>query len=238
VLRCFGRFSLIVNGRPIDCGALRPRSRSALRWLALEAGRPVHREALMAGLWPEDDLPTATRKLHVTMSSLRRLLDRNGSRQDTSLLVRDGQAYLLDLGPGADVDVAAFGVALTRADRARAAGDAAAAIGALTVALDVYGGDLLPEEGPADWVVEHRDRLRLQAADGAEALADLRKQTADLAGTIAACEQGLRIDRYRDGLWRRLIAALDENGDRAKAARVSRQYEDVLVDLGLGPAAV
>ncbi|HLY83646.1 MAG TPA: BTAD domain-containing putative transcriptional regulator, partial [Acidimicrobiales bacterium] len=236
VLRCFGGFTLALNGEPVDCATLRPRSRSALRWLALEAGRPVHREALMAGLWPEDDLASATRKLHVTMSSLRQLLDRSGTRQGSSLLVRDGQAYLLDLGPGASVDVAMFAAALGEADQARKIGDAAGAIAALARALDVYRGDLLPEEGPADWVVGHREQLRLRAADGAEALAELRTETGDVTATIAACEQGLRIDRYRDGLWRRLIAALNDNRDHAKAARVSRQYEDVLIELGLGPA--
>src|SRR6202011_5706058 len=106
----------------------------------------------------------------------------------------DDPAHLLDLGPGASVDGAIFGAALGEADQARKIGDATGSIAALTRALDVFRGALLQEDGPAAWGAGHREQLRRRAADGPEALAGLHPETGNSRSTIAACEQGLRID--------------------------------------------
>ena len=65
-------------------------------------------------------------------------------------------------------------------------------------ALERYRGDLLPEDGPAEWLVEARDRARLAAVGAARSLAELRLRAGDLAGAIQACLRGLAIDRYDD----------------------------------------
>ena len=54
---------------------LKPRPRAVLRFLALNAGRPVHREVLQETFWPEADPETGARSLHVALSALRRELD-------------------------------------------------------------------------------------------------------------------------------------------------------------------
>ncbi|MGH3622100.1 MAG: AAA family ATPase, partial [Sciscionella sp.] len=45
-LRCFGRFSLAVDGRELNWRSLRPRAQAMLRLLCLHAGQPVHEELL------------------------------------------------------------------------------------------------------------------------------------------------------------------------------------------------
>lgn len=64
---------------------------------------------------------------------------------------------------------------------------------AFETALDSYGGDLLPEEGAAEWVVTERDHYRVRAADAAHALAG-PLATDDAVGAALACERGLAID--------------------------------------------
>lgn len=233
MIRCFGRFQVVVAGEPVDLAALKPRHRSLLRFLASRAGRGVHREQLIEALWPgESDPKAGTRNLQVAVSSLRRLLEPDALRGQSSLLVREGDAYRLALADDADVDVLEVERAVERG-RAAAGRDDAEAAQWLSHALATYGGDLLPEEGPAEWVVKARERLRLEVAEAAQALAEIELAQGNATAAATVGERGLQIDRYRDGLWRLVIQAYERAGDAAAAARSLRDYEEVLDDLGL-----
>lgn len=226
MIRCFGGFRIDRDGTPVDLGRVKPRARAVLQFLAIHAGTPVHREVLVDALWPDADVPTGVRNLHVAVSSLRHALDRDGR---PSLITRHGDSYLLDLSAGAEVDVRTFSAACRDASGA----DLATAAAALRRVLDAYGGDLLPEAGPAEWVVKDREAYRMQAADAAQRLADLLADAGDLSGAVRACQRGLVVDRYRDGLWRTLISLLERAGEPAAAARSRREYEKVLAELDL-----
>ena len=45
-----------------------------------------------------------------------------------------------------------------------------AAVGPYRAVLDAYGGDLLPEDGPAEWVSGRRDRARAEVVEAARGL--------------------------------------------------------------------
>ena len=96
-------------------------------------------------------------------------------------------------------------------------------------ALDLYRGELLEEEGPAEWVVKARDHYRATAADLAERLAGAHLAASSLAAAVRICQRGLEIDRYRDRLWRLLVASHRESGDQASAALAARDYAAVLL---------
>jgi DNA-binding SARP family transcriptional activator len=236
-LWCFGSFRLCVDGHPLDWSTIRPRARSLVRILAMHAGRPVHRDTLVAALWPDATASAATRSLHVALSSLRCFLDANVPAEGSRLLRRDGDAYLLALPADGYADVAAFRAALqaTRGARTRSPDEH---LEALRTAVAVYGGELLPEDGAAEWVVSERDALRRQAADAAATLA-----AAELTGrpapdrAVAAAQRSVDIDPCHDIGWRLLITAHGRAGNLAAAERARREYADVLVSLGLDPAA-
>jgi DNA-binding SARP family transcriptional activator len=232
-LRCLGGFALTVDGHPVDLAAVRPRARAALRLLAMRADRAVHRETIIEALWPEIDAGTGAHNLQVVISALRRLLEPDAPRGASSLLVREGDAYRLALPPGADVDVLAFEVAAADARAARSAGDVQAAVTALERAQAVYAGELLPEDGPAEWAVKERERLRLVAAEMAQIRAEVALELDDTETAAAACEWGLAVDRYHDRLWRLLAEARERSGDHAAAHRARRAYDDALAELGL-----
>jgi DNA-binding SARP family transcriptional activator len=204
-----------------------------LHLLALHAPRPVHREVLVDCLWPEADAATGTRNLQVAISSLRALLEPGVARGAYTLLVREGDAYRLALPPGADADVASFEEALAVARLALARGDLDAAAVALREAVDRYAGDLLPEDGPAEWVVKRREGARGEAADAAARLAEIERDRGDIRAALAACEAGLRIDRYRDSLWRLKSDALRSAGNDAAASRTEQAYQAMLDELGI-----
>ncbi len=229
VLRCFGRFSLTVDGRDVELSALRPRARAALRLLALHAGRPVHEEVLLDALWPGASPAAGKRNLQVTVSSVRAVLEPGRPRGTPGMLRRRGEAYLLDLPDDTDSDIHTFTRALARWHAASTPSDAAAA---LREAMSAYEGELLPEDGPAEWVVPERDRLRGQAARAAVALAELALDGGDAAAAVQACHAALRADPFHDGAWRLLIEACERAGHVAAAQRARRRYRAALAELG------
>lgn len=234
-IELFGGFGLRIDGIEVDLSAIKPRARLVLHLLGLAGGAPVHREVFLAALWPDTDPETAARLLHVAISSLRTALEPGTPRGGGGLIRREGDAYRLGLAPGSEIDLVAFEALLGSAGASQAAGEVDPAADLLRRALERYRGDLLPEDGPAEWLVEARDRARLGAVGAARTLAELRLRADDHAGAIRACLRGLTIDRYDDALWRLLVEAHDRAGDRSAAHRARRGYEQMLSDLGIDP---
>ena len=232
-IRCFGGFDLTLDDHPVDLGRLRPRARSVLRALCLHAGRPVHRELLAEQFWPDLTVSAALHNLHVAVSSLRGALEPDVAPRASRLLVRQGQAYTLVMAPTAASDLREFDVALRTATTARQAGDGPGEVAALQVATDLYVGEVLPEDGPAEWVVQVREEFRMRAAEAAYALATVRLTHDEPAAAARAAGQAVRIDRWHDGAWRVLIEALERTGDRAAAGRAKASYAEVLAGLGV-----
>lgn len=232
-LHCFEAFDIRVGDRVLDWRALRPRAATTLRFLSIHAGQPVHRELLLDALWPELSVAQARQNLQVTVSTLRRFLEPDSARGRAEILVRDGDAYRLMLHPHATADVVEFAEALDDARHAHRVNDPRARREALARAVHTYRGDLLPQDGAAEWVVGERERLRSRAAIAAATLAELDYADGDLDAATAAAQRSLEIDPYLDQSWRLLIAVYEQANDLAAAERCRREYRDVLADLGL-----
>lgn len=235
-LRCFGGFRISVDGRALDVSCIKPRHRAVLHMLALRAGRPLHRELLIEALWPDEpDNSAATRNLQVAISVVRQFLQPGAARVDPSLVARAGDSYRLALDEDDDADMLAFERAIEGGRLALAADDKGRAELMFAQALASYAGELIPEAGPAEWVVKERERYQLWAAEAALSLADVRLAAGQARSALRAAERGLLIDRYNDGLWRLLIRAHTEAGDRAGAERARHSYVAMLAELGLPP---
>jgi DNA-binding SARP family transcriptional activator len=231
-IRTLGRFDIEAAGRSISLDEVKPRARAVLRFLVMHGGAPVHREVIQEALWPEVDADAGARSLHVAISGLRGAFGRAFGPGAAGIVARDGDAYRLALRDDA-IDLARFDRAMSDARAAARAGDIATGVTAYRSALAIYAGDLLPEDGPAEWVVERREHYRREAVQAARAVAEASLLAGDLDGVVAACRAGLELDRYHDPLWRLLIAARERAGDAGAAGRDRREYEAVLSGLGV-----
>jgi DNA-binding SARP family transcriptional activator len=236
-IRLFGSFAMAVAGRPVDLAGLKPRPRAILRYLALHAGRPVHREVMQEVFWPEADPETGARSLHVALSAVRRELPTGADGGASIALVREGDAYRLSVPDGALIDLATFETAVAHARHARTAGPPAVAAAAYGAVLAAYGGDLLPEDGPAEWVAVRRDRVRAEVVEAARALGELLLD-ADPAAAAEACLAGLAVDPYHDPSWRLLVEARERAGDAAAATSARASYGRMLAELGVASADI
>ena len=116
---------------------------------------------------------------------------------------------------------------------ARLSGDVAAERASLHRALSCYGGDLLPEDGSAEWVVAERERLRLAAADAGERLARAEATAGNIGAAVEQARRALSFDPYRDSTWRLLIQLHERAGDLSAAHAVRQRYRKVLTELGV-----
>jgi DNA-binding SARP family transcriptional activator len=231
-VRLLGTFEVARDDVPVDLSPLRPRVRSVLQYLALHADAYVHRDVLAAVLWPESDLETGRRGVQVAVSALRSLLQPGQPRQST-LLPRRGDAYALALAGHGSSDVVELDAQLVLARRSRAVHQVATAITAWREVAQLYRGELLLEQGNAEWVVAERDRLRLAVADALESLGRHLVGTDGIGEGVEALRRSLQLDPFRDGTWRTLAETHEALGDLSAAAAVRQRHRRVLVDLGV-----
>jgi DNA-binding SARP family transcriptional activator len=195
-------------------------------FLAMNHGRQLHREHLVDTLWPDATLTSGIRSLQVAVSSIRRCLSTGGVAEDA--LRRHGDAYGLQL-PSVDDQLADFERLAQEATRAQPPG----ALRLRLAALDRYSGDLLPEAGSAEWVVEERARLRLLAAEVALEAARDALATDDLRTALDAARRSVALDAYHDSSWELIVEICERLDDHSAAAVARRAQERVWVDLGL-----
>ncbi|UZN02569.1 BTAD domain-containing putative transcriptional regulator [Cellulomonas sp. S1-8] len=231
-VRCLGDFRLDVGGQTVTTASLRPQHAALLRALALHAPAPVHRDRLVEWFWPGRVPERGQHSLQVAVSDVRRALDaaRAGAG---GLLRRVEQGYALGVDGGTDHDVRRLERVLRAAEVALGAGDDVAALVVLREAVDTGTAELLPQDGPAEWVVGARERVRSGVLRACAALADLLTARGDTSGTVAVVRRGLALDRFQDDLWRRLVGGLVADGRPAAAAAARREYAAVLQELGV-----
>jgi len=233
-LHLLGRTEIAIDGEVVDLSTVRPRARSTLRLLALRAGTAVHRDVLVASLWPDVDEESALRSLQVAVSSLRNVLG-GRARGRPTLLARNGESYCLQLPPGSRSDVRDFDTRLADARARRHDGDHVGERVALAAAVGHYGGDLLPEEGTAEWVVAERDRLRIAAAGAWGALGKRLGDDGEFPEAVDAVRAGLRLDAYSDDAWRLLVDLHTRAGNPAAAQAAALEHAQMLAELGVEP---
>jgi len=224
-VRCLGGLRLTLHGRETDLRAVTPRARTLLRLLALHDGRPVHREVLMEALWPGCDPVSGGRNLQVLVSSLRQALEPGRGRGDDTLVARDADAYRLALPKGTEIDLTAFHRAVAQG---RASVDPRLAAGVYARALDLYVGELFPEEGPAEWVIEPREQLLEEAMEAARGLAESLLALGDPLAAARACRRGLALERRDASLLRLCVAPYEAAGDSRSADRTRERQRRAL----------
>ena len=234
-IRCFGQFHFAIDGRPLPMKSLKPRTRALLRRLSADAGSAVHRDVLQEALWPNLGRESSARNLHVAISSIRQALEPGVARGASSLVVREGDAYRLVLPPGSEVDLISFDQALLQIRSSCAAGDSALAVQAFEMAFQIGDDQLLADDGSADWIVLRRDRCRSALLNAAQQVAALLMLQMQPSIASHVCAAGLRLDRYDDALWRLLIKARQQAGDKVAANRAEADYRLMLTELGVSP---
>src|ERR671913_2193408 len=132
------------------------KARSLLKLLALAPGHRLHREQAMELLWPDLHPKAALNNLHYALRVARRTLESSALASSSAasryLHLRGEQLTLCPDSP-LWVDVEAF-------EQTAATARHAMEPAAFRAAIDLYAGELLPEDRYEHWVEERRAHLR------------------------------------------------------------------------------
>ncbi len=237
-VHALGALGLQVGGRELRWQRWPRRQAATLfKFLLTRRGQPVHRQALLAVLWPGAPPRQGYQRLKVLVHALRRYLEPGLGRRATSrFIVTDGECYRLAPGPHLWLDVDRFQELLREGQQALDRGQKAEALLAFEEAALLCQGDYLAE-GPDDgWVVEERERLRELALSLLERMASLYAESRRLDEAIAACRRALALDPGRERVHRALMAYLWAAGQRGEALRQYQACATVLREtLGVPP---
>jgi len=211
------------------------RQRAIFAVLAVNAGRPVPRAELIAGVWGDSAPASVEGSVHTYVSGLRRALEPDRSRWSaSSVLVSETAGYSLLLDDDA-LDSALFERHRELAQRHLGQGDPRAAVTELDAALSLWQGEALSGV-PGEFAERHREylaELRLATLERrAEALLALGGHL-DLAPELAVLtgEHPLR-----EPLRESLMLALYRSGRHADALDVFRDARTTLIgELGVEP---
>jgi predicted ATPase/DNA-binding SARP family transcriptional activator len=198
------------------------KARSIVKLLALARGHAVHRELVCEALWPGRASAAAQNNLHQVLYVARRALEAAGADGREALGLRDELVALCPEG-SVWVDVERFEAA---AEAARAAGELAA----YREAVELYAGELLPEDRYESWVEPRRASLaELRLALLVE-LAELESRAGDHAGAVVSLRRAVSADPLHEPANRALMRALADGGRRQEALAEYERLRSALRD--------
>ena len=211
-VRLLGGFEVSTDGRFVSADSWRSRrAADIVKLLALEPDHQLHREQIMATLWPDLPPDAAGANLRKAVHYARRALGTEDAIRSAS--------GMLALWPNAilDVDLDRFNRA---ADQALASKD----MDACARATSTYPGDLLPADRYETWVEAPRARARA-------------RYVALLKGA-GEWERVLDLDETDEEAHRALMQTFLEAGKRREAIRQFERLRAALRQhIGVGPDA-
>jgi predicted ATPase/DNA-binding SARP family transcriptional activator len=224
-----GGFQVAVRGRVVPADAWRQRRAAAIvKLLALSPSHRLHREQVIEALWPDLEMEAAANNLRVVLHRARRRLDATGAPPGR-FLVRAGDDVVLSVADRVQVDVERFETAAARAWLSEHPG-------ASREAVELYPGDLLPEDLYEEWAANRREGLRASYLTLLARLAQLHEQRAELGAAIAARQRLLLADPLDEPAHVALIRLFARTGETRQAAT---QYDRLVVmletELGVEP---
>jgi DNA-binding SARP family transcriptional activator/tetratricopeptide (TPR) repeat protein len=195
-----GRFAVEVQGQAVPASAWRKRRPvEVLAALALAPGRALHREELIDRIWPDKDLDAGANNLHRALFDLRR-----AAGTDLATLER-GVARLSE---GVWVDVETF-------ERAAASSSTEA----LSRAVELYAGPLLPDDPYSDALAARREGLRQRFIDIGLRLAKIQHEARDAEPCVRTLRRILVQDPALELAHQLLMRVLAETGRTGDALR-------------------
>jgi predicted ATPase/DNA-binding SARP family transcriptional activator/DNA-binding CsgD family transcriptional regulator len=180
-----GSFRVSVGSQTIEQNQWRLRKAASLvKLLAIAPGHRLHREQVMNLLWPDLGMQAASNNLRRVLHFARRALDpAAGSRY----LVSQDQSLVLCPGGSLWVDVEVFQEAAVIARRSR---DAAA----YRAAIELYAGELLPDDRYEEWAESRRQELRGTFLSLLTELAGLCEERGEYGQAVETLQRALSED--------------------------------------------
>ena len=223
-----GGLRVSVGSRVIEDTQWRLRKPAALvKLLALAPAHRLQREQVMDRLWPDSSKRSSSNNLRQTLHTARKILDPvSGSRflqsdNDSLVLCKEGDIW---------VDLEAFEEAARTARRSK---DPAA----YRAALDLYAGELLPEDRYEEWAQDRREGLRRTYLELLVALSGAHEERGEHGLAIEVLRRAIAEDATNEGARAGLMRLHALSGQQGEALAQYGKLREVLSgELGAEPS--
>ena len=223
-IHVLGRPRIYGLGGPLDGPWLRQRPGLLLKLLVANRRRLTHSEQLAHAFWTGADR-RALQNVRYWVDELRGKLEPDRApRQPSSFVTAHDGGYGLDLDR-VRVDADEFERRALAGLEALARGERAAGHADLEQAVERYRGEFLADEPYADWAFAERDRLHELACQALEALAELALDAGRQDVAIQRLQRLAELEPLDQGVSRRLIGLLFEQGRSGEALRRYKQVQ-------------
>lgn len=226
-----GAFRVRVGADVVPDDSWRRRKAAAVvKLLALASGHRMHREQMMDMLWPDLDPLAAAANLRKAVHYARAALETARPGAGAHVVTAGDHLALRSCEGELAVDVVQFRSQLSVARRT---GD----VDGYWRALDLYEGELLPEDRYEEWAVGARRELSLDFLSGMTEMAKLLEAEGDLGRAIEAVRRLIAADPTGEDGNAALMRLYALAGRRAEALRHYEHFRGVLDrELGAEPA--
>lgn len=236
-VQALGRFRAWRGEEEIGLPEWRRESARCLFLLLLTKRRVLlHKEEIMACLWPEADPAAALRDFKVALNTLLNVLEPDRQPRSPSFFIqREGSAYYFNLASGFWLDAEEFEGLVSRAEEAAPERPDQAEI-LLKRALELYEGDYLQGVIQDEWCLEERERLLVIFIRAVELLARLLARRGDYLDCLEWADRILKKDNCWEEAYRLKMICY---GKMNNGAMVTRTYQKCVAVLKkeLGVAA-
>jgi len=231
-VKTLGPFRASVGGRAIPAKAWKSKKAlTILKYLAANRDRgAIPRDVLMELIWPEAPLESSQKNLNAALSSLRKTLEPEAGRGESSYLLSKGEALSLELGPGGSVDVDLLREKISGAARAREIGDFDLYFHALKEAAELYEGDFCSEDLYEDWCSQEREALKNDFMRLLINLSTEYLRRGEFEQALGCLEQAIAKDPGREDVYRQQMTICSQAGNRAGIEEAYRRCQRYLAD--------
>ena len=220
-IKLLGGFAVSIGPRAVSEAGWRLRkAKTLVKLLALAPNHSLHREQLMETLWPDLDPQAASNNLRKTLHIARRALEPSQSETPRYLYL-DGDLLSLRSDEPISIDSEEFQAAAAEARRF-------ASPSAYQAAIELYAGDLLPEDRYEEWSIGRREELRSAYVSLLTGLAQLYESGGELGQAIETLRLVAATDPLHEEAHVGLMRLYALSGQRHQALRQYDQLREAL----------
>jgi two-component SAPR family response regulator len=199
-------------------------AKTIFKLLFTHRGQRYPKDVLLEELWPETDPDVASNRLRVAVHELRKMISDGG--KDKRVAQQIGQqegSYFFDASVPCWSDVDNFERYLKQAQESVAAGRPEEALQAYRSAEALYQGDYLRDDPFFEWSIATREQLREAHLNALSDAAQICAEQGVPDEAAGFCRKILRVEPWREMVYRRLMEYLVAAGRPHEALRA---YED------------
>ncbi|MGH2441865.1 MAG: BTAD domain-containing putative transcriptional regulator [Chloroflexota bacterium] len=199
-------------------------AKTIFKLLYTNRGKRHPKDVLSEEVWPETAPDAASNRLRVAVHELRKILgDRGRKGTGASYIGQQEGSYYFDPTALSWSDADCFQEFVNQGSKLKAAGDFDAALHAFQKAEALYQGDYLRDDLFCEWSVSTRERLREMHLTMLGEAATLHAEMGSPAEAASFCRKIVRIEPWREEVYRKLMEYLVAAGKPYEALRA---YED------------